>query len=852
MIRCQEINFRVLILSFFMIFIAPLVVFGQNNVTTEDNPFTINILKVHKNTISNMNDILEDEKAYNLENHHHLSRFSSLDIDWNNDNLNDIFLNIAAVPEIGAFSGLLLQERENGNIKFRYIPTHKVFFEGDAGNIARSVEDFNGDGLIDVYYHTENYHGEDGNQPSPYDPDNADYNCRVNTFDKFYINNGQGFDLIEGFDFNDNSSCPKNHADNIKVDIDNDSSYEIIGVAGAGDWQQCKKKLLSLYRISGNSVIEEKILNTNLDCSSNWETYQYAQGINFYNGKIYYPVFYTKYKHTETGHIGYRYDEYWNSNNFHVDLPAREADGSLVLQQEWRVLVYNDFYGDSVEEIILNDSDIFSIRKSYGHDWFFHVEDYNNDGDVEFYVNRYIDESVGSSIGSGEAGMTGQDIAIYNNLGEDITEVVLGWSNYSDYFGISSPSVDPISGKSFDISVEFDKDFTGSNTQGIHLEDINNDGFVDIIPQGGWYINLNCSTCNSNYTNIIFMNDGEKFYPTEINFPQDHSNSSNTIFDGSQIAFNFPVDLDNDGNYEMMHILQGGSNQEDEDGAIDIFEFSFDNDGDGFINSNDAFPNNSYAISQDNDGNPIFYLPPTNYNIEVKGTSCIDQSNGQINISLADQSINYTATINGDSSDDGTTSVNLNSSNDHKTTFDNLGPGLYEICFSVNGEDGYKQCFEVKVVEPAPLSNSSKVNKSNQSVEFNLSGSDRYTITHNGKIKIYESNNPILSLHPGVNFIEISTENYCQGIYTEEIFISEKVQYYPNPTTDIVNFYIHGEDTKVNVVVVDVDGNLCIQGEEKIPSSRKIQVDLSSLNKGVYIVKLNGETVNQSIKIIRK
>ena len=54
------------------------------------------------------------------------------------------------------------------------------------------------------------------------------------------------------------------------------------------------------------------------------------------------------------------------------------------------------------------------------------------------------------------------------------------------------------------------------------------------------------------------------------------------------------------------------------------------------------------------------------------------------------------------------------------------------------------------------------------------------------------------------------------------------------------------------VVVVDVDGNLFTQGEEKITSSRKIQVDLSNLNKGVYIVRLNGETVNQSIKIIRK
>ncbi len=56
------------------------------------------------------------------------------------------------------------------------------------------------------------------------------------------------------------------------------------------------------------------------------------------------------------------------------------------------------------------------------------------------------------------------------------------------------------------------------------------------------------------------------------------------------------------------------------------------------------------------------------------------------------------------------TSVSLNSSNGHKTTIDDLEPGIYEICFSVNGEDAYKQCFEVKIIEPAPLASSSKVN----------------------------------------------------------------------------------------------------------------------------------------------
>ena len=84
-----------------------------NNEKNTDNPFVINIGKSHYNSIINMEDILDDELSYGLTDHHHLSRFSSFDVDWNGDGLNDIFMNFASRPEIGSFSGLLIQEKEN-------------------------------------------------------------------------------------------------------------------------------------------------------------------------------------------------------------------------------------------------------------------------------------------------------------------------------------------------------------------------------------------------------------------------------------------------------------------------------------------------------------------------------------------------------------------------------------------------------------------------------------------------------------------------------------------------------------------------------------------------------------------
>ena len=96
---------HLLIISYLInLFFINLYSQGTNN----DNPFFINIGKKHYNTILNMNDILQDEQSYGLTDNHHLSRFSSFDVDWNSDVLNDIFMNFGGVPEIGAFSGLLI------------------------------------------------------------------------------------------------------------------------------------------------------------------------------------------------------------------------------------------------------------------------------------------------------------------------------------------------------------------------------------------------------------------------------------------------------------------------------------------------------------------------------------------------------------------------------------------------------------------------------------------------------------------------------------------------------------------------------------------------------------------------
>ena len=104
----------------------------------------------------------------------------------------------------------------------------------------------------------------------------------------------------------------------------------------------------------------------------------------------------------------------------------------------------------------------------------------------------------------------------------------------------------------------------------------------------------------------------------------------------------------------------------------------------------------------------------------------------------------------------------------------------------------------------------------------------------------------------GLNFLEVKTDKYCQGTYTKEVFISEKVEYYPNPTRDFVNLYLHGQDSSIDLQIVDRDGNIKEILCKEIGLNRKIEVDFSSYPEGVYMIRLLSKTIDKTVKIIKE
>jgi len=292
----------------------------------------------------------------------------------------------------------------------------------------------------------------------------------------------------------------------------------------------------------------------------------------------------------------------------------------------------------------------------------------------------------------------------------------------------------------------------------------------------------------------------------------------------------FPLDKDEWIDTDADGIGNNADEDDDNDGVLDIF---------------DQCPNTTLGVNVDANGCEIFLLPANNFSVSVTSSTCVGSQNGSLSISAQNQEYSYTASISGQSS------LILNASNNFEASISGLGTGNYDVCFTVAGVESYNQCFSVTVSEPAPLSTSAKIDLANRSVDLSLKGSTSYNIILSGAVIKTTASNLSLDLKPGMNYLSISTDLDCQGTYFEEIFVSEDVLAYPNPTDGMVQLYIGGSDDTVTLNIYDINSQNIISKSFEVSSSRVIETDISRFKTGIYFFVLDGKTIKTTHKIIK-
>lgn len=285
--------------------------------------------------------------------------------------------------------------------------------------------------------------------------------------------------------------------------------------------------------------------------------------------------------------------------------------------------------------------------------------------------------------------------------------------------------------------------------------------------------------------------------------------------------------------FDQISIIQSAAIDSDEDGVPDVFDKCNDTPLGTLVDAN---------------GCEFFILPATNFKLEVVSATCVGATNGSFKVAVLNTNFAYSLMVKGPNKYEKQIAIPKGAAN---SVLSGLALGEYNLIFTVDNVKNYQQAFDIKIGEPAPLVVQSIIDVENKSMSIKLSGATSYLVRINSAtFKVTEANWST-SLPAGLVKLQVSSDLNCQGLYIEEFFVSESVRAFPNPTTGPLQVYVNGVDHKVDISIVNPAGVNVLNQTYSVSSSRLVALDLSDFFAGLYLVRLKGETVDQTLKIIK-
>lgn len=275
----------------------------------------------------------------------------------------------------------------------------------------------------------------------------------------------------------------------------------------------------------------------------------------------------------------------------------------------------------------------------------------------------------------------------------------------------------------------------------------------------------------------------------------------------------------------------------------DTCSASEDEDNDGVPDSFDLCPDTPLGSIVDTNGCEVFSLPANTFIIFATSVTCPDAANGSITIIADNSDYSFSYSLDSQAAQPLTDNLQILS---------NLSAGSYEVCLTVDGVPDFERCYTLEVVEPDPLTASSKVDFSSKNVVLSLSGAKAYQVTFNGKTFSTTENRLSFNLESGVNRIAVSTELDCQGEYLEEIYFTEQVKVYPNPTKGPLQLVVSGKDKEVELTIANISGAIVSTEKRNVPENRIIETTLANLSQGLYLISIKGITLKTTHKVVKE
>ncbi len=270
-----------------------------------------------------------------------------------------------------------------------------------------------------------------------------------------------------------------------------------------------------------------------------------------------------------------------------------------------------------------------------------------------------------------------------------------------------------------------------------------------------------------------------------------------------------------------------------------------DTDNDGVPASRDLCPDTPIGTVVTNYGCPA--IAQTAVKAYVETPTCPGKADGKITVSSSLAAYSYNIQIKGPAVNQSLTNITLNPTTSKE--FSNLKSGTYEVTISIPSIF-YEQNYAVALKELAAIT-AKRVSVDNK-INYQVSGSEEYTVTVNGIANSYSTGGTELTeitIDPNLlktnNNIIIKTNNDCQGIIEDNFDLNSSVLVYPNPSTGVV--FVEGL-TQGIIQVYDNSGAKLLETQ----AHEKNSINLSQYPTGVYHIKVKQEKQTETFKVILK
>ena len=253
-------------------------------------------------------------------------------------------------------------------------------------------------------------------------------------------------------------------------------------------------------------------------------------------------------------------------------------------------------------------------------------------------------------------------------------------------------------------------------------------------------------------------------------------------------------------------------------------------------------------------------MDPRDITIIAKNPRCpgTDQK-GSIFLSNASA---FPFSVNVKGLDGSTTDITLplGNSSDFTQTFPDLPIGGYDVTFVFDPDkkpdNTFPPSYTVQITAlPEMTADEQGVSLKTKTGSFMVSGSENYTVETNGKKYKYTFENTQenliqIPLNNGVNSILISGDAVCLGVIKKELLLNS-VFIYPNPADKLITVLSEALIGEYELHLFDMGGRM-VYREKNLNSSNRINLDVSKIQKGMYLGKINSKQIGEVIfKLIK-